>query len=147
MSIPGTSVSWWELNLTAEGNYQRDRSPYLAGSYDKKIYDYDAVLNQIFTLDNGSGLKAELIANYNGPAVRSIFKTGRNYQVDASIKMDLMGRKATLRLAANYIFASRISPLKSVEWLDYISDLLNINNIRNAILRKFAENSSYIVRI
>ncbi|MCJ8153885.1 TonB-dependent receptor [Chryseobacterium sp. SSA4.19] len=97
-------LAWWDLNLLADVYRQREKSEYLSGSFDNHMVSFSGSLNQSFSLDKGTGLKAEINATYNSPGIQGVYTARVNSQIDAGIKMNILKNAGTLRLTATDIF-------------------------------------------
>ncbi len=101
ISAPFHPASWWEMNLLAEGYYQREKSPYLQGSFDYHLFSYNAILNQSFVISKQLGLKGEINAARYGPGLQGVFRNSHSSELDAGIKTNILHGRGNLRLAAN----------------------------------------------
>jgi outer membrane receptor protein involved in Fe transport len=97
-------ANWWEINVDAGGYYQQEKSAYLQGHYNLKMFTYDARLNQSFTLNKKHGVAAEVTVQYIGPGIQNIYHYESLSEVDLGVKANVMKGKGTVRLTANDIF-------------------------------------------
>ncbi|OKS86288.1 outer membrane beta-barrel family protein [Mucilaginibacter polytrichastri] len=133
LSAPFHVANWWEMNVMAEGYYQREKSVYLQGSYDFHRFSYDASTTQSFTISKKMGLKAEINAVYNSQGIQGIFKGNANYNVDAGVKATILNGQGTLKLAAGDIFYSNTYHI-TVNYLNQNNGFYQKNDTRNATL-------------
>jgi len=133
VSAPFHPTSWWEMNVMAEGYYQREKSAYLEGSYDFHAFAYDANTTQSFSLIKKIGLKAEITAMYNSPGIQVIFRGNHNSEVDAGIKANILNSQGTLKLAAGDIFYTNTYHI-TVNYLNQNNGFYQKNDTRNATL-------------
>ena len=124
---------WWNIDLLGDAIWQQEKSVYLDGSYNYKIYSYEATLKQAFTIDAKAGLKAELSGSLIGPGIQGIYKVNHNSQVDAGLKTNVLKGNGTLRLAVNDIFNTNYY-LIHINYLDQHSTSLHHSESRNASL-------------
>jgi len=104
LSAPFHPASWWDLNAGAEAFRQQEKSDYLTGSFNYHIFSYSASLNQSFTLNSKTGLKAEINGLVDGPGIQGVYRATHDSRLDAGVKTNIMGGRGTLRLAVNDIF-------------------------------------------
>lgn len=97
-------AGWWDMNIIADSYRQHEAAAYLSGNFDYYLYSFSGNLNQQFTLNGKSGLKAELNAGYYGLGIQGIYRNGHNSQVDFGLKTNVLQGKGTVRLAVNDIF-------------------------------------------
>mgnify|MGYP000123480116 CR=1 FL=1 len=97
-------ISWWDLNLLADIYKQREKSDYLSGSYDYHMFSFYSSLTQSFLIDKKSGLKAEINGTYNSAGIQGVYRAQPNYFIDLGVKMDVMRKAGTLKLAVTDLF-------------------------------------------
>jgi len=102
-SAPLNPTGWWSINSSADLSWQTEKSAYLQGSYDYHKLTFNGNLDQAFTVDKNSGLKAEINASYNTPHIAGIFYIDRTYDVSLGIKKTIF-HDGTIKLAAGDIF-------------------------------------------
>ncbi|WP_294303053.1 TonB-dependent receptor [uncultured Chryseobacterium sp.] len=95
---------WWEVNVTADVYRQREKSDYLSGRYDNHMVSFSGSLNQSFTIDKETGLKAEINGMYNSAGIQGVYRARPNSFVDLGIKMNILNNAGTLRLAVTDVF-------------------------------------------
>lgn len=122
---------WWDIDLFGNVYRQQEKSSYLSGRYNYKLYSYEATLKQSFTIDSKLGIKAELSGRLNGPGIQGIYKVEGNSEVDAGIKMNVIKGNGTLRLAVNDIFNTN-HYLIHIDYLDQRSTSFHHSESRNA---------------
>lgn len=95
---------WWEVNIIADGYRQREKSDYLSGSYDNHMVSFSGSLNQSFSIDKETGLKAEINGMYNSAGIQGVYRARPNSFVDIGVKMNILNNAGTLRLAVTDVF-------------------------------------------
>jgi len=133
LSAPFHPASWWELNASAEAFRQQEKSDYLNGSYDYHLFSYSASLNQSFTLNNKTGLKAEINGLLDGPGIQGVYRASHASRLDAGLKTNIIGGRGTLRLAVNDIFNTYSNYIK-VDYQDQHSSFFHQIESRNVTL-------------
>lgn len=103
-SGPIKPAPWWEVNIIADGYRQREKSNYLSGSYDNHMVSFSGSLNQSFSIDKESGLKAEINGMYNSAGIQGVYRAQPNSFVDIGVKMNILNNGGTLRLAITDVF-------------------------------------------
>lgn len=104
LSAPFQPANWWDINAAADVAYQTEKSAYLQGSYDYHKFNWNASLNQTFTIDKKGGLKAELNTWYHAPQIAGILAIASTSDVSAGIRKTIFNGRGTIRLAAGDIF-------------------------------------------
>lgn len=104
LSVQVKPASWWEINMVADGYRQREKSDYLSGSFDNHMVSFAGSLNQSFTIDKESGLKAEINGMYNSAGIQGVYRAQPNSFVDLGVKMNILNNAGTLRLAVTDVF-------------------------------------------
>ncbi|WP_440135549.1 TonB-dependent receptor domain-containing protein [Chitinophaga sancti] len=97
-------TNWWDINAEAGGYYQQEKSAYLQGHYNLKMFTYDARLNQTFTINKKHGIAAEITAQFIGPGIQNIYHYESLSEIDLGMKANVLKGKGTIRLTANDIF-------------------------------------------
>ncbi len=126
-------VTWWELNGLTDLYLQQERSAYLSSSFNYHLFSYDATLNQAFTINSKTGLKAEINAILNGPGIQGIYHATHNSEVDAGIRANILHGMGALRLAANDIFNTNSNIIR-IDYLDQHSSFFHHVESRNVTL-------------
>lgn len=104
LSVSFQAANWWDINAAADGSYQTEKSAYLQGSYDYHKFNWNASLDQTFTINKIGGLKAELNTLYHGPQISGILAIARTYDVSTGIRKTIFNGQGTIRLTASDIF-------------------------------------------
>jgi hypothetical protein len=99
-------ADWWDMNYTANPHYRREASFYLEGSYDYRKMRIDLTTDQVFTIAQKAGLKAELNADYESPDIQGIYHGGSLFDLDAGLKTNILNGRGSLKLAAQDILYS-----------------------------------------
>ncbi|WP_294291342.1 TonB-dependent receptor [uncultured Chryseobacterium sp.] len=97
-------ASWWEVNIIADGYRQREKSAYLSGSYDYHMISFSGSVNQSFSLDKASGLKAEINGTYNSAGIQGVYRARANSFIDLGVKMNVLKKAGTLSLSVTDVF-------------------------------------------
>ncbi|WP_294214757.1 outer membrane beta-barrel family protein [uncultured Chryseobacterium sp.] len=97
-------TDWWDLNMVADVYRQREKSDYLSGSYDNHMISFSGSLNQSFSIDQETGLKAEINGTYNSAGIQGIYRVRANSFVDIGLKMNVLKKAGTVKLTATDIF-------------------------------------------
>ncbi|OMP79191.1 outer membrane beta-barrel family protein [[Flexibacter] sp. ATCC 35208] len=126
-------ASWWDINAEAGGYFTQEKSAYLQGHYNIKMFSYDGRLNQTFTIDKKNGIAAEVTAQYIGPGIQNIYRSKVLSEVDLGVKANVLKGKGTLRLTANDIF-NAFTYRVSINYLDQQSTFYHKNESRLATL-------------
>lgn len=126
-------ANWWEINVDAGGYYQQEKSAYLQGHYNLKMFSYDARLNQAFTINKKHGIAAEITAQFFGPGIQNIYHYQSLSEVDLGVKANVMKGKGTVRLTANDIF-NAFTYRVNINYLDQQSFFYHKNESRLATL-------------
>lgn len=116
--------------MLTEAYWQQEKSAYLSSSYNFEIISYYATVKQAFTINQKSGLSAELSGTFTGPGLQGIYRADHNSSIDAGIKMNVLQGKGTLRLSANDIFNNYSNNI-SINYLDQRSAFFHHNESRN----------------
>lgn len=122
--------AWWDMNVIADGYRQQEKSAFLTSSYDFHLISYYASLNQSFTIDAKSALKAEIRGTLTGPGIQGIYRVDHSSTVDAGIKTNVLHGLGTLRLAVNDIFNTNSNYIR-INYLDQHSSFFHHVESRN----------------
>lgn len=96
-------ASWWEINNTAQGYFRNQSSNQPGNTYSDKQFYFYLRTDHAFTIDNNSGLKAEMSAWYNSAVQQGTLKLARIYDLSIGISKPVFNKQGTIRLSASDI--------------------------------------------
>lgn len=96
-------ASWWEINNTAQGYFRKQSSNQPGNTYSDKQFYFYLRTDHAFTIDNNSGLKAEMSAWYNSAVQQGTLKLARTYDLSIGISKPVFNKQGTIRLSASDI--------------------------------------------
>ncbi|UOQ96331.1 TonB-dependent receptor [Hymenobacter sp. 5317J-9] len=111
LTAPVDITKWWKSYNNAVLYYNRFEGAVAGTNLDRGGVSLNLTSNHTFTFGKGWG--AELSASYESRQVDGFFVSRPNGQVDAAVQKTLWERKATLKLAVNDIFFSRVGRVTS----------------------------------
>ncbi len=96
-------ATWWEINNTAQGYFRNQSSNQPGNTYSDKQFYFYLRTDHAFTIDNNSGLKAEMSAWYNSAVQQGTLKLARIYDLSIGISKPVFNKQGTIRLSASDI--------------------------------------------
>lgn len=110
-------ASWWDMNMVADGYFQREKSEFLSGSYDNHRISFSGSWNQSFSINKENGLKAEINGTYNSAGIQGVYRARTNSFVDIGVKMNVLKKVGSLSLAVTDVFNTN-SNVVSIDFRD-----------------------------
>ncbi|MBF9140666.1 TonB-dependent receptor domain-containing protein [Hymenobacter properus] len=111
LTTPVDITKWWKTYNNAVFYYNRFNGAVAGTNLDRGGVSLNLTSNHTFTFGKGWG--AELSASYDSRQVDGFFVSRPNGEVGAGVQKSLWERKATLKLAVNDIFFSRVGRVTS----------------------------------
>ncbi|GLU51361.1 outer membrane beta-barrel family protein [Dyadobacter frigoris] len=96
-------ASRWEINNTAQGYFRKQSSNQPGNTYNDKQFYFYLRTDHAFTIDNNSGLKAEMSAWYNSAVQQGTLLLARTYDLSIGISKPVFNKQGTIRLSASDI--------------------------------------------
>lgn len=109
---PISIAKWWETNNDFTLYYSKYQSPNLMGvPFNSGKLTYILNTTQIFSINKT--VNAELSTNYQSAQVYGTYAVKPFYGIDLGINKSFLAKKASLKLALNDVFNTRVAKIRS----------------------------------